>query len=466
MNKRRMPPIHLRRRRQSLHNSELDLYKFLYLEGDYLNNDNCRDFITFIKAKGWGLYKEDCMNRKRQAEEFLRAISLSIPSPKRGEPYSYTTELPPIEDGKSYSVAIDVPGITARYIDGQLHIYGKATDIGTYRLQLTYVYNHLIGVEGQVCRDYSIEVLQNPRDLWTDIPTSLDIPYYKADRDSAYERGKKNIVAASQRGRSHAHEGKPRDDHFSIAYDELSGWHILAVADGAGSAAFSREGSRIACETVKSYCLEVLADASNPFEQSMLVWSAQKDNIENKKRAHTEAYNLLGRAAFISFKKIEQEAAQKGESIKLYATTLLFSVCKKTDFGWCIASFWVGDGAIGLYDRDKGKLHLMGTPDGGEYAGQTRFLTNSEIFIDAINRIRIDIVDEFTALMLMSDGITDPKFETDVNLQSIEYWDKLWEDIGTELHPGSENEAQYQLLKWLDFWSRGNHDDRTLAMIY
>lgn len=466
INKRRMPSAHLRRRRQSARNSELDLYKALCPKGDYLDNANHRDFMAFIKRKGWELYQEDCMNRKRQAEEFLRAISLSIPSPKRGEPYSYTAELPPIEIGKSYFIAIDVPGITARYIDGQLQICGEATETGIYRLQLTYAYNHFIGVEGQVYQDYPIEVLQNPRDLWSDIPTSFDIPYYKADRDSAYERGKKNIVAASQRGRSHAHEGKPRDDHFSIAYDETSGWHILAVADGAGSATFSREGSRIACESVRSYCLEALADANNPFEQSMQVWSDQKDDIVNKKRAHTEAYNLLGKAAFIAFKKIEQEAARKGEPIKLYATTLLLSVCKKTDRGWFIASFWVGDGAIGLYDRDKGKLHLMGMPDGGEYAGQTRFLTNSEIFTEAINRIRIDIVNDFTALMLMSDGITDPKFETDANLQNIEYWNKLWEDIGSELRPGSESEAQYQLLKWMDFWSRGNHDDRTLAMIY
>lgn len=197
----------------------------------------------------------------------------------------------------------------------------------------------------------------------------------------------------------------------------------------------------------------------------MLRWSSQIDNLEYKKQAHTEAYTLLGQAAFNALKQIEQEAEQRGEPVKRYATTLLLSVCKLTQSGWFIASFWVGDGAIGLYDKENRKFHLMGLPDGGEYAGQTRFLTN-EIFSDAINRIRIDVVDNFTALILMSDGITDPKFETDANLKNIEYWDKLWEDIGIGAYPAQESETQYHLLKWMDFWSRGNHDDRTLAMLY
>ena len=108
----------------------------------------------------------------------------------------------------------------------------------------------------------------------------------------------------------------------------------------------------------------------------------------------------------------------------------------------------------------------MGIPDGGEYAGQTRFLTNHEIFVDAINRIRVDTVEDFTALILMSDGITDPKFETDANLQNIDNWNKLWDDINAEVNLNFDSNTKYQLLKWMDFWSIGNHDDRTLAMIF
>lgn len=39
----------------------------------------------------------------------------------------------------------------------------------------------------------------------------------------------KDIVAASKRGRSHAQEAKPRDDHFKMAHLEMAGilWLLL-----------------------------------------------------------------------------------------------------------------------------------------------------------------------------------------------------------------------------------------------
>ena len=99
-------------------------------------------------------------------------------------------------------------------------------------------------------------------DLWKDIPTSKDVPYFKEDKVCEYvkvEAGPdgtplKDMVAASNRGRSHAQEGKPRDDHFQLFHSNDNGWYIIAVADGAGSAKFSRKGSEIACRSVVDYC--------------------------------------------------------------------------------------------------------------------------------------------------------------------------------------------------------------------
>lgn len=78
------------------------------------------------------------------------------------------------------------------------------------------------------------------------------------------------------------------------------------------------------------------------------------------------------------------------------------------------------------------------------------------------------IVPDFTALFLMTDGVSDPKFETDANLKSYDKWNELWADLkenGVELTDDNE-EAASQLLNWLDFWSPGNHDDRTIAILY
>lgn len=70
--------------------------------------------------------------------------------------------------------------------------------------------------------------------------------------------------------------------------------------------------------------------------------------------------------------------------------------------------------------------------------------------------------------LLMSDGVSDPKFETDANLNNPDKWDALWDDLkenGVDLT--DDNEASKdQLLDWLDFWAPGNHDDRTIAILY
>ena len=84
------------------------------------------------------------------------------------------------------------------------------------------------------------------------------------------------------------------------------------------------------------------------------------------------------------------------------------------------------------------------------------------------SRLKCKIVPDFTALFLMTDGVSDPKFETDANLNNPDKWDALWEDLkeyGVDLSDDNEA-AKDQLLNWLDFWSPGNHDDRTIAILY
>ena len=152
----------------------------------------------------------------------------------------------------------------------------------------------------------------------------------------------------------------------------------------------------------------------------------------------------------------------------------MLAICKKFEFGWFVASFWVGDGALCLYDKNSHTATLLGTPDEGEYAGQTRFLTMPDIFTDSsafYKRLKCKIVPDFTALFMMTDGVSDPKFETDANLNNPDKWDDLWDDLThnkefpVELIDDNEA-AKDQLLNWLDFWAPGNHDDRTIAILY
>ena len=365
-------------------------------------------------------------------------------------------------------------------------ISGKPTTPGDFTVKFCFKYKGW--VEGEPISSINMPIAFNPdpRTLWKDIPTAVNISFYKPDTETQYVKvgaaegfgPRKDIVAASQRGRSHAHEGKPRDDHFRLYHSDDTDWYVIAVADGAGSAKVSRKGSEIACNTVVDYCKEQLMNCAD-FETKIRAYYEATDKDVAHKQMANEIYTIVGNAAFKAHKAIK-EAADINETVepKDFATTLMLAICKKFDFGWFVASYWVGDGAMCILNTEKKTFKMLGKPDEGEYSGQTRFITMPEIFKDPqaiMDRLKFHIEEDFTALMLMTDGVSDPMFETDNNLNSYTKWEEFWDKLktgfpddeigGVELTDDNE-ESKNQLLQWLTFWSPGNHDDRTIAILY
>lgn len=439
------------------------------------------DFEAYILKKQWEVYNKDRMDKALVIKNKIDALPLSFPNGTVGKDYRVEFSLPSeyvidyyLEDIEEIGLQQDVSQDTGNCI-----LFGTPQEAGSFSFRLCYHHKGYVKGMPVLERKFTIAINPDPKSLWKNIPTSKDIEYYQPDFECEYVKvesvngvPQKDIVVASQRGRSHAHEGNPRDDHYGVKHLDKSGWYIMAVADGAGSAKYSRKGSTIACETAVRHCEQFFADEKNvhDFEEYITTYNAER-NDEYKKMLGDYIYRLVGSAAFSGYKAIESEALNHNNTpIKYYATTLLLAVCKRFDFGWFVASFWVGDGAMCIYDKDRQYFKILGTPDEGEFAGQTRFLTMQEIFKDATSfygRLKFSIEKDFTALMLMTDGVSDPKFETDANLNKIEKWNELYEDITKEVDLSDDNvESQYQLLKWLDFWSQGNHDDRTIAILY
>ena len=437
------------------------------------------DFEKRLVCGLWNKIKNERMDERLIIKNAVDAAPIVLPNGRVGEQYKAEIVFV-IEGVEEYEIlGLDAIGLTYEKTKKGFIISGTAQpeDIkgGDFPLTLRYKPQGLLEGEEWLERKLTIILNPDPKTLWNNIPTPRDTPYYKEDSQSQYIKVEekdgmpcKDIVAASQRGRSHAHEGKPRDDHFKLHYCSDTEWYIIAVADGAGSAKYSRYGSQLACETVVDYCKSVLED-SQEFEKAIKDYS---ENSEHLRDVRNHVYHILGNAALKAHNAIKKEAEGKEDvKVKDYATTLLLSICKRFDFGWAVASFWVGDGAICIYDAEKHTAEMLGMPDEGEFAGQTRFLTMPEIFTDSnafYNRCRFKIYPDFTALMLMTDGVSDPKFETDANLQNSDKWDALWKDLaenGVELTDDNEK-SQEQLLEWLNFWDRGNHDDRTIAILY
>ena len=62
----------------------------------------------------------------------------------------------------------------------------------------------------------------------------------------------------------------------------------------------------------------------------------------------------------------------------------------------------------------------------------------------------------------MTDGVSDPYFETDNGLSDPAKWKKLWDEIAPKLE---EPEPEKALTDWLHFFNPGHHDDRTIALL-
>ena len=480
----------------------MDIDKVLDIILQGKDDEKAEHFVRFLADELWNKYDAYLMDRLLIIENEVKSMPLTLPNAKEGILYDHQVCLP---DDHPDMVIVKVEGLSETChglsvtvaddkrsfrVSGIPSLEQLRKDTGvvresTFELSLYYKFQgmELPSDRPVLVRTLPLVINQDPRKLWKNIPVDWDnMPYPKylnedLQKDyvkvSALPDGtpQKDIVAASKRGRSHAQDGRPRDDFFKLLHLD-NGWYIMAVSDGAGSAKLSRQGSKLACESAVEYCASRLSGSAE-FEAEIDKYTEFTNDSESdaRKQVGDFIYNIVGVAAFNAYKSIKAEADITGRLIKEYSATLLLAICKNFDYGWFVASFWVGDGAICLYDRDRHTAKILGVPDEGDYAGQTRFLTMPEIFKDSkalYARLRFNIVPDFTALILMTDGVSDPKFETDANLSNPDKWDDLWNDLkdnGVDLSDDNEA-AKDQLLDWLDFWSPGNHDDRTIAILY
>lgn len=392
-----------------------------------------------------------------------------FPNAKEKEAYSYAVEWGKFAlsgIGEHHFEGLEAIGLS--YDPDEGVVQGIPLKPGDATITLHYRYNDS-SEEQLLSRPVHLFVNFDPRSLWTEHEPPADAPYQKPHTEIKRDvNGAKTIIAASKRGRSHAREAKFREDDFDAIYRADTGWYVIAVADGAGSAKFSREGSRIATDTVVEHLsLSATGSKLDQLEAQIAQWAASPDDA-NRKAIGDTLYHTLGNAVFLAYKNIAKEAENTQNAVRDYATTLLATVCRQYGDQWFIGAFWVGDGGVGIYK--KGEVpKILGETDSGEYSGQTRFLTMQDIFEASAfyKRIRFELVDHFDALVLMTDGITDAWFHTDANLFKPEKWDELFTEIQKEVTLTRDNEnAHNQLLQWLDFWVKGEYDDRTIAILF
>lgn len=366
-------------------------------------------------------------------------------------------------------------GLQADIQPDRIRITGTPTQAGDHPIQVYY--SASIPISGSriqsapthldiasAVHSATLTINPDPRSLWKDLEPATGQPFVKPHvLHSRLKTESAVLLGASRRGRSHAHEGKFREDDFRLG--QVQDWSFVVVADGAGSAKFSRRGSELACETV---CQQLQGSIPQYLDSGFDRMVTEYHATGGMSQIPTALYRVLGGAAHAAYKKLEQEAAQYGNVVKDFASTLNVTILKRYDCGYFAATFAVGDGGVAAF-RTQGITKILNTADSGEYAGQTRFLTMPEIWTDpnAISaRIQFTLVPDLTAIFAMTDGVSDPKFSTDKNFADPAKWAEFWADLGREVTLTPDHEpAAAELLEWLQFWSTGNHDDRTLALM-
>jgi len=128
---------------------------------------------------------------------------------------------------------------------------------------------------------------------------------------------------------------------------------IAAVADGAGSARHSGEGSFLAADAAIDRAAAMLQD--------------DPCGITSPRLTH-----ILHQAMYAAYRRIVETAAQPNywRPIREYATTLLLVIWARGT----LAAAQIGDGAV-VASNESGDYILFTTPQRGEYANETSFLT-------------------------------------------------------------------------------------------
>lgn len=370
---------------------------------------------------------------------------------------NYTGKLLPLNESPDILTLVDITlpsGLTLAPNIPAGTISGVASEPGEFDVVVTYFRRDAkpIREEQGLAK---LLVVPNPKLMWKDIPTPDNAPYWVADaKNSSIKAAGLTAIAASKRGRSHAHAGTFRDDDYTIASDGT--WLVAVVADGAGSAKYSRKGAQLACEHASRFLIGHLNDLD-----ALLKSSAS--NLEKLKELFAPIIKASLQSALDEIKR-EYHHLQDGSELREFSTTTLLAITRKFEGSLIAITYSVGDGAIALH-KEHTYVNLLSCGDSGEYAGQTRFLDDNAVSLEeVIRRSKISIAPASASLILMSDGVSDPFFETDNQLSDISNWDNLWLNL-SEANAISGDDSDARLLHWLDFWSKGNHDDRTIIII-
>ncbi|EHQ42782.1 PP2C family serine/threonine-protein phosphatase [Myroides odoratus] len=402
----------------------------------------------------------------QEIEEF-KDEHLTLPHGEVGRTYTFTLDIQQFPHLKIKTIeGLEPLGLSYDAIQGT--ITGIPLAMTSSKIEI--VFSHQKAPTQLEKKSIYFMVNANPKDLWRNLPSDSSSLYAQPDTmSSTSEFLNRKLVAASKRGRSHAHVGAYRDDaycHIQLTEE----WGLLAVADGAGSAPYARQGAQWVTSFLQDYFQEqeILLTLD-----TALAHCALPEQVAQSIAVTPELTVAFSTCISSLFSNLKEQVKQSNLQLEEIHTTLAFVLCKKIDQGFLFLSYSVGDCPIVIYDDTLQKATVLNKLDVGEFGGGTRFITMKEVHEEPIiHRLHVFYTPHFSYLFAMSDGIYDPKFGTESQLMQTPAWTDFIADLQGENEDdikvdfNDDHQIAEQLVAWMDFWSKGNHDDRTLIVVY
>ncbi|HLY25676.1 MAG TPA: PP2C family serine/threonine-protein phosphatase, partial [Aggregatilineales bacterium] len=273
---------------------------------------------------------------------------------------------------------------------------------------------------------------------WRYMPSNPQEAYFYPEQFSTSLPGVGGyqLVAASHRGKTHAHQGTFREDAVAIATTPY--WNILAVADGAGTADLARVGSNLAVTNAIEAIKNAASDPPETEDVGRAVWEGMK-----------AAYQTL-----------KEFAADHRVNVGDLSTTLQLLIHWPQGQNCLLGLAHIGDGII-TAENPAEQYYLLTEPDTDpEDATRTLFLTSAPLK-NWRDRVKVYQFDEpLDIVALMTDGLSGD-LEPYAELLHTRLFESLRERV--LCYPLKQQERA--LLARISYDRRGSFDDRTIAVL-
>ena len=250
------------------------------------------------------------------------------------------------------------------------------------------------------------------------------------------------VAAATAAGASHLRDNIPNQDAVAHRVIEIGrgAVTVIAVADGAGSAPRSHEGSRIAVDAAVASVVEgINRQPAAAFAEGMAA-STVRDAIE---RARTE---------------VERYGRRQGIPLSELASTLIVALASDN----LMTAAQVGDGAVIAFNIGGGDAMTLCEAHTGEYANETTFIT-SRSRPHEIASVGHASGYDYDALALITDGLQNLALKMPEREAFMGFWNPILGDLAHTDEPEAVPGRLHAFISGERVQSRTT-DDVTIAI--